>query len=77
MVTVKINENSTQAKLFLKYIKTLSFVELVESKSGKHKLIRRKAEISALTKETLDKTLKGLDLTKSSSHQDLLHKLNS
>lgn len=31
MVTIKVKENSKQAKLFLEYIKTLSFVEFVET----------------------------------------------
>lgn len=31
MVTFKIKENSRQAKLFLEYIKTLSFVEILSS----------------------------------------------
>lgn len=29
MVTIKIKENSKQAKIFLEYIKSLSFVEIV------------------------------------------------
>lgn len=31
MVTFKIKENSRQAKIFLEYIKTLSFVEILSS----------------------------------------------
>jgi ferritin len=31
MVTIKVKENSKQAKLFLEYIKTLSFVEFIET----------------------------------------------
>ena len=31
MVTIKIKENSKQAKLFLEYIKSLSFVEIVST----------------------------------------------
>lgn len=31
MVTFKIKENSRQAKVFLEYIKTLSFVEILSS----------------------------------------------
>ena len=31
MVTIKIKQNSKQAKLFLDYVKTLSFVEVIET----------------------------------------------
>lgn len=31
MVTIKIRENSQQAKLFLEYVKSLSFVEFVDT----------------------------------------------
>ena len=37
MVTIKVKENSKQAKLFLEYIKTLSFVEFVETNLTKPK----------------------------------------
>lgn len=40
MVTIKIRENSQQAKLFLEYVKSLSFVQFidtVESNSSKTK----------------------------------------
>ena len=33
MVTIKIRENSKQAKLFLEYVKSLSFVEFLEDSS--------------------------------------------
>jgi hypothetical protein len=35
MVTIQVKENSKQAKLFLEYIKSLSFVEFVETKPAK------------------------------------------
>jgi hypothetical protein len=31
MVTIKIKQNSKQAKLFLEYVKTLSFVEVLNT----------------------------------------------
>ena len=31
MVTIKIKQNSKQAKIFLEYVKTLSFVEVIET----------------------------------------------
>lgn len=34
MVTIKIKQNSKQAKLFLEYVKTLSFVEVVATSSS-------------------------------------------
>jgi hypothetical protein len=34
MVTVKIKENSKQAKLLLEYMKSLSFVEFIDSKKA-------------------------------------------
>ena len=34
MVTIKIKQNSKQAKLFLEYVKTLSFVEIVATSSS-------------------------------------------
>jgi len=30
MVTIKVKENTKQAKLFIEYIKTLSFVEFID-----------------------------------------------
>jgi hypothetical protein len=38
MVTIKIKENSKQAKMFLEYAKTLSFVEFVDSGLNKPKM---------------------------------------
>lgn len=31
MITIKIKENSKQAKLFVEYVKSLSFVEILEN----------------------------------------------
>jgi hypothetical protein len=48
MVTVKIDENSEQARLFLEYIKSLSFVEVVttiEKSSNKKKALLSDIEI--------------------------------
>jgi hypothetical protein len=48
MVTVKIDENSEQARLFLEYIKSLSFVEVVttiEKSSNKKKVLLSDIEI--------------------------------
>ncbi|SHN64388.1 hypothetical protein SAMN05444395_103112 [Flavobacterium fryxellicola] len=43
MVTIKIKQNSKQAKLFLEYVKTLSFVEVLNtsgtSSNKKEKLL--------------------------------------
>ena len=55
MVTVKIKENSKQAKLFLDYIKTLSFVEFVESSSDKKASINRRNEYQKLKLTTNQK----------------------
>jgi hypothetical protein len=37
MVTIKIKENSLQAKLFLEYVKSLSFVQFVDVESPSKK----------------------------------------
>lgn len=58
MVTVKIKENSKQAKLFLDYIKTLSFVEFVESSSNKKASIPSMDEIVAETRKARTKIAK-------------------
>lgn len=41
MVTVKIRNNSKQAKVLLEYMKTFSFVEFVENKTEKTKILKR------------------------------------
>jgi ferritin len=38
MITIKIKENSKQAKLFVEYAKTLSFVEIQEITSENKKI---------------------------------------
>lgn len=47
MVTIKIKENSLQAKLFLEYVKSLSFVQFVDVESPSKK---RKKMISDIEK---------------------------
>lgn len=48
MVTFKIKENSRQAKIFLEYIKTLSFVEILSSSEKSSK--KEKALLSEIEK---------------------------
>jgi hypothetical protein len=42
MVTIKIKENSKQAKLFVEYAKSLSFVEIQDSNSVSAKNLKAK-----------------------------------
>jgi hypothetical protein len=44
MVTITIKENSKQAKALIELLKTLSFVEIQETKSGKPKSTKAKAK---------------------------------
>ncbi len=42
MITIKIKENSKQAKLFVAYVKSLSFVEIQDTNSAPTKSIKAK-----------------------------------
>ncbi|WP_395052647.1 hypothetical protein [Flavobacterium sp.] len=64
MVTVKIKENSKQAKLFLDYIKTLSFVEFVDSNSNIKTTIPTMDEIVAETRKSRTKIAKSYNAKK-------------
>ncbi len=64
MVTVKIKENSKQAKLFLDYIKTLSFVEFVDSNSNIITTIPTMDEIVAETRKSRTKIAKSYNAKK-------------
>ena len=64
MVTVKIKENSKQAKLFLDYIKTLSFVEFVDSNSNIITTIPTMDEIVAETRKSRTKIAKSYNANK-------------
>ena len=44
MVTIKVRENSRQAKLFLEYVKSLSFVEFLEDTKNKTSIKKNKFE---------------------------------
>jgi hypothetical protein len=44
MITIKIKENSKQAKLFVEYVKSLSFVEILENKLEKSKSPKKKTK---------------------------------
>ncbi len=44
MVTIKVRENSRQAKLFLEYVKSLSFVEFLDDSENKTSVKRNKLE---------------------------------
>jgi hypothetical protein len=59
MITLKIKENSKQAKLFVEYAKSLSFVEIQESKfeKSKSKTLKSKNAIAiSLEEEKMGKT---------------------
>ena len=45
MVTIKIKENSLQAKLFLEYVKSLSFVQFVDVESPSKKRKKMMSDI--------------------------------
>jgi hypothetical protein len=81
MVTINIKENSKQAKLFLEFAKSLSFVEFVDtglSKPATVKKSRTKDKVpNEVTLRSMAKTDKGIGLTKTSSHEDLMDKLFS
>lgn len=42
MITIKIKENSKQAKLFVEYVKSLSFVEIQDTNSVPTRSIKAK-----------------------------------
>jgi hypothetical protein len=42
MITIKIKENSKQAKLFIEYAKSLSFVEILDTNSVPTKSLKAK-----------------------------------
>lgn len=44
MIIIKIKENSKQAKLFVEYVKSLSFVEIQDSNSVKTKNLKAKSK---------------------------------
>lgn len=72
MITIKIKENSKQAKLFVEYAKSLSFVEIQDANSSPSKKIKSKSK-SALA-ISLDEEKKGkINLYKNSS--DLFNKV--
>ena len=44
MITIKIKENSKQAKLFVEYVKSLSFVEIQDTNSVPTRSIKAKSK---------------------------------
>ena len=58
MVTIKIKENSKQAKLFLDYVRTLSFVEFVDPKTNIKEPIPSMDEIVSETRKSRTKIAK-------------------
>ena len=58
MVTIKIKENSKQAKLFLEYIRTLSFVEFVDPKTNVKESFPTMDEIVVETRKSRTKIAK-------------------
>ena len=69
MVIIEIKENSKQAKAFIALARTLSFVKFKEG---------AKAKIpNAETKKVFKDTDRGIDLTRTKSHEDLLENLYS
>lgn len=79
MVTVRIKENSKQAKKFLEYIKTLPFVEFKEEKAkSKEKIPTVSQEkLKSHVLKTFEETDKRENLTSTTSHKDLMDKLFS
>jgi hypothetical protein len=69
MVTIEIKENSKQAKAFIALAKTLSFVRFKDAEKTKTP--------NSETKKAFSDTDKGVDLTSTKSHEDLLEKLYS
>jgi hypothetical protein len=57
MITIKIKENSKQAKLFVEYAKSLSFVEIQDSNSATTK--RSKAKLKSAIAISLEEEKKG------------------
>jgi antitoxin component of RelBE/YafQ-DinJ toxin-antitoxin module len=62
---IKINKKSKAAKLFLEYVKTLSFAKVEEPE------ILYNAE----TEKAIKKSREGKNITKTESHADLMKKL--
>ncbi len=77
MITLTIKENSKQAKLFIEYAKSLSFVKLTEIDTSKNSKKKISKEPNLVTVKTFENTDNGLELTKTSSHEDLMDKLFS
>jgi len=57
MITIKIKENSKQAKLFIEYAKSLSFVEIQETPLDKPK--NRKAKSKSAIEISLEEEKAG------------------
>ena len=76
-ITLKIKENSKQAKLFVEYAKSLSFVEFVETDVAKPIKKDQTKNPNTLTLKTFSDTEKGLGITETKSHEDLMNKLFS
>lgn len=77
MITIKIKENSKQAKLFVEYAKTLPFVEFEETKIVAPAKIRKIKKPNSTTLNSFSDTDKGIGLTRTTSHEDLMNKLFS
>ena len=71
MVTITIKENSKQAKLFIEYAKSLSFVKFAEIDHSKNSKKRTSKVSNTDTLKTFENTDKGIDLTKSTIHEGL------
>ena len=57
MVTIKIKENSKQAKMFVEYAKTLSYVEFLETPVQKNKKtlsLKEKTFLNKLKKTAIE-----------------------
>jgi len=76
-LTIKIKENSKQAKLFVEYAKSLSFVEFVETGVTNPAKGVKSKKPNTVTLKTFNDTDKGIGLTSTKSHEDLMNKLFS
>jgi len=66
MVTVKIKENSGQAKALIQYLKSLSFVEIDDDQP----------RYNAETEKAIADVRAGIGMSRAESVEDLMKKLN-
>lgn len=80
-LTIKINKSTKAGKAFMAmaetFFKDAEGIEIIETPDVKSTKKSKEKIPNDVTKRSMEKTMKGLDLTKTTSHKDLMEKLFS